>query len=75
MTKSKSLIFELKQAIQGGKDLNCKKGVKTDIKENNQANSFMDLASRMILRFGGPMKSNTSSFSVKSQNVALHFAI
>ena len=25
VTKSKSLIFELKQAIHGGNDLNCKK--------------------------------------------------
>ena len=25
VTKSKSLMFELKQAIHGGKDLNCKK--------------------------------------------------
>ena len=43
------------------------------IKKNFQENSSMDLASRMIWRFGRPMKLDTSSFSVKSQSAVLHF--
>ena len=40
-----------------------------------QEDSSMDLTSKMIRIFGHLMKLDTSSFSVKSQSVALHFAI
>ena len=54
----------------------AKTRIKTDIIEKKfQENSSMDLASTMIWRFGHLMKLDTSSFSVKSQNVALDFAI
>ena len=54
----------------------AKTKIKTDILEKKfQENSSMDLASRMILRFGHLMKLDTSSFSVQSQSVALHFDI
>ena len=52
----------------------AKTRIKTDIIEFFfQEDSSMDLASRMIWRFGRPMKLDTSSFSVKSQNAVLHF--
>ena len=73
-TPQLATIFELKQAIHSGKDLNCIKLSK------NWYNTFffqedlsMDLASRMIWKFGRPMKLHTSSFSVKSQSAVLHF--
>ena len=52
----------------------AKTRVKTDIIEFFfQEDSSMDLASRMIWRFGCPMKLDTSRFSVKSQSPVLHF--
>ena len=52
----------------------AKTRIKTDIIEFFfQEDSSMDLASRMIWRFGRPMKLDTSSFSVKSPSAVLHF--
>ena len=52
----------------------AKNRVKTDIIEYFfQEDSIMDLASRMIWRFGHLMKLDKSSFSVKSQSAVLHF--
>ena len=51
----------------------AKPRIKTDIVDFFfQGDSSMDLAFRMIWRFGRPMKLDTSSFSVKSQSAVLH---
>ena len=54
----------------------AKTRIKTDtIEFFFQEDSSMDLTSRMIWRFGHLIKLHPNSFSVKSQSVALHFAI
>ena len=62
------------EVIHGEKDLPCKKLNKFWYNIIFfQEDSSMDLASKMIWRFGCPMKLDTISFSVKSQSSLLHF--